>query len=342
MSLRLKLAGWFALSFVLLAVLLLATAHRHLDEVLREDRWDRAHPQLPERAIRGSYTDAEVADILGELLKVWISVGLPAVLGSVAVGYLIARRSLKPVARINRELDTLQAGDLRRGVTMPEKDAELRLLVDHLNALLARVAGSLEQTAEFSAKVAHELRTPLAIMRLRVEAAAAELPPDFSEHIQQELHRLSRLVDTSLLMARAEAGRLETDARTIDVALLLEELHDGYSVMASERAASFEWRVPQDLPCLSDPDILRRILHGLLDNAVRHGGRVIRVSAFADASGRTVVRISNLASPERTTSAGTGLGLRLTRALASALRDTNLRIRRSPRSFCVRLALRSS
>ncbi|MBE2180921.1 MAG: HAMP domain-containing histidine kinase [Chthoniobacterales bacterium] len=339
MNLRFKLAAWFALSFVLLAGLLVVTAHTHLDEELRKDRWDRSHPKFPGWIIHGSYTDEEVHDILGELLRVWVWVGVPAVLGSLAVGYLIARRSMQPVARINREMDALQTGDLRRGVTVPDRDLELSALVSHLNGLLRRVADSFEQMSDFSAQVAHELRTPLSILRLRLEAAAPELPPDFSEEMEEELHRLSRLVERSLLMARAEGQKLDVDADSVDLSSLMEELRDSYAVVAREKSTELQWCIPSGLQCFSDPDLLRQILHNLLDNAAKHGREAVRVSAYADGQDRVIVKISNFAPPEGAPSSGVGIGLRLSNALASALQGTGLRLRSTHGGFFARLTV---
>lgn len=104
MIFRLRLTAWYAVSVMVIVAVLMFTAHRHLDEELRSDRWDRSHPQFPQWIIHGSYTDEEVQDILGELMHVWMWVGIPLVLGSVAAGYLIALRSVRPIRCLNREL----------------------------------------------------------------------------------------------------------------------------------------------------------------------------------------------------------------------------------------------
>lgn len=336
MNFRFKLAAWFALSFVLLVGALLLTAHRHLDEELRKDRWDRSHPQFPGWPIHGCYTDAEVHDILGELRQVWAWVGIPLVLCSLAVGYFIARRSLRPVSRINRELDSLHADSLRRGIGLPEQDKELAALVGHLNGLLKRVGKSYEEMADFSARVAHELRTPLTVLRLRVEAAAPQLPPDFSEDLQEEIHRLSRLVDRALLAARAEGGRIDLQIEPVDLSALLDELRDAYTLPAGEKSLLVDWRVAPRLVCASDPELLRQILHNLLGNVVLHGRERARVTAV-DRVGDVALRITNEVRPGA--EPGLGIGLRLVRALAGALPASRFRQRRRGRLFSVRLIL---
>ena len=142
MNFRLRVAAWFSLSVILLAGALLLATHFHLDEELREDRWDRSHPKFPECVIHGSYTDDEVHDILGELIHVWLWVGIPVVMISVAVGWFIARWSILPIREINRELAALDFRAVGSGVQLPVQDEEHAHLVGHLNDLLARARAS--------------------------------------------------------------------------------------------------------------------------------------------------------------------------------------------------------
>ena len=338
MNFRLRLAAWSALSILLIVGVLIFTAHWHLDEELRKDRWDRTHPQFPKWSIHGSYTEAEVHDILGELLKVWIWVAGPLVLTSVAVGYLIARRSIRPIRRINRDLAALDPQSFARGVALPEQDEELALLVRHINDLLARVGDSYHEMAEFSARVAHELRTPLTFLRMRIESAAPDLPPDFSEDLQENIHRLSQLVERSLLTAKAEGGRLSAHRVSIDLSHLLEDLRDGYEVLAGENAIALEWCIPPGLMVNSDPELLRQVFHNLLGNAVRHGRQRVRIKAMRQVSrDRIVVCITNVTG--HSTQIGTGMGLRLVRAIAHSLGRTDLRIRQSRQLHSVRIGM---
>ncbi len=227
---------------------------------------------------------------------------------------------------------------LGRGVTLPEKDAELSLLVRHINDLLSRVARSYDEMAAFSAKVAHELRTPLTLLRMRIEAASPELPPEFSEDLQDEIRRLSQLVERSLLAAKAEGGKLEPRTSAIDVTSLLDDLREGYAVLATERAMTWEWQVPAGVSCVSDPELLRQILHNILSNATRHGNGKACLVAHAAPRARVLIQVTNFVDV-RNSAAGAGMGLRLVRSLVSALPGTRFQARRMGRLFVARLLL---
>jgi signal transduction histidine kinase len=318
MKFQMRLAAWFGFSLAALIGLLMLTAHWHLDEELRRDRWDRSHPGYPNWVIHGSFTNEEVHDILGELTKVWLWVGIPAVVISLGIGALLARRSIRPIHSINRELSLLEARSLRKGITVPENDAELSDLVRHINLLLERVGNAYQNLDEFSSKVSHEIRTPLTLIRMKIERNAAALPPELSEELQDELARLSRLVDRSLLAAKAESGQVMPEFTRVDVTGLLEDIRDGYALLAQERGLDFQWMVEADLAAVTDAGLLRQILHNLLGNAVRYARTKVRVRAYA-LRGALVVATSNDFDSKTMAEPGIGLGVRLVRRLSSTL-----------------------
>ncbi len=323
MNFRLKMVVWSVLSVLLIVSGLIWAAHWHLDDELRKDGRDRSHGRNPEWTIHASYTDAEVQDILGELMTVWLWVALPLLLASGGVGYFIAERSLRPISRINRELDSLDLLSCAQGIHLPERDLELAALVGHINDLLGRVGRSYNEMAEFSCRVAHELRLPLTLLRLRLEALAPQLPPEVSEDLQEEIQHLSQLVERSLLMAKAEGGTLEHEIQPIDLSALLEDLQDGYSILAAEADITLVWRSQPGLIVHSDPSLLRQILHNLLGNAIRHGKGEIRVETqWVDEGQRVRLVIRNGISEGDTSLLGTGMGLRLVRAITGTLVGT--------------------
>ncbi|QTN32478.1 HAMP domain-containing histidine kinase [Akkermansiaceae bacterium] len=340
MNFRLKMVAWSVLSIALIVTGLLGAAHWHLDGELRKDGRDRSHGRNPEWVIHGSYTDAEVQDILGELMTVWLWIAVPLVLASGGVGYFIAERSLRPVSRINRELDSLDPLSCAQGVQLPERDAELAALVHHINDLLGRVGKSYSEMAEFSSRVAHELRLPLTLLRLRLEALAPELPPEVSEDLQEEIGHLSQLVERSLLMSKAEGGTLEHEIQPVDLSALLEDLHDGYSILAAEAGLTLLWQPDPGLTVNSDPALLRQILHNLLGNAIRHGKGGIRLAARrVEDDRRVLLEIRNGIAEGDTSLLGTGMGLRLVRAIAGTLAGTAFRTEEKEGDFEASLEL---
>lgn len=317
MNYRFRIAAWSGISLTALIGLMILTAHRHLDEELRKDRWDRSHPKYPDWVIHGSFTDEEVHDILGELMKIWLWVGIPAVGVSLGVGHLLARRSVRPVKLINQQLAALTPDMMRRGISSPENDPVLEDLVAHINSSLARAGTAYEEMAGFSSKVAHELRTPLTLLRMKIEQSSSEFPAEIQEELQDELARLSRFIERSLLAAKAESGSLEPNRSQIDFSRLLDDIGDGYRHLATEEKLDLVWNIPPDLEAYADPDLLRQVLHNLLGNALRYAHSRVEVKA-ASAEGGIGLTISNDCESKSMATAGLGLGLRLVSGICNA------------------------
>jgi len=338
---RLRIAAWFGLALVFIVGLLIFTAHQHLDHELRLEKWDRSHPKFPDWSLHGSYTDAEVHDILGELIQVWIWVGLPALGLALGVGFLLANRSIRPVRSINRALAEKTPGTLKTGIPLPERDAVLAELVAQINALLLRVGNAYDEMAEYSSRVAHELRTPLTLLRMRIEQSAAEIPPELSEQLQDELSRLSKFVERSLLAARAESGRLEFKLADFDISTVLEEIKEPYEILAAEAKIALEWDVPPGIHIFSDGDLLRQILHNLLGNAGRYAASTARLRVSSTGQ-KTVLSLDNDYRSETRAPGGLGIGLRLVRALANSMEGHHFSIRDNGQVFAVRLVWKRS
>jgi signal transduction histidine kinase len=321
-ALRWRLTLWFALSLLVVVVVLVAAADWHLDYELRKEKWERTHPAHPDWILHGSFTDKEVHDILGELLQFWLVVGVPVVGLALLAAYLIARQSTRPVRDVNRQLAGLGPATLGDRIHAPDADPEFAELVQRLNALLQRLESSFTHLREYTSQVAHELRTPLQLMRLQIEANAANMEPGLAEGLQQELARLSNYVESALLIARAEQGRLETHPASLPLKPFLEDLLEPFARLAEAEARRLRWSCPPDIAIHTDRNLLKQILFNLLNNALRHGAGdiLLRVRMRPPA---IVLLVGNRSAGQKR-EAGLGIGLRLARALALQLPQTRL------------------
>ena len=331
MSFRLRIATWVVLSCILLIGVMTSTAYYQLEEELREGRWDRTHPKIPGWELHNSYSKEEIQDILGELLQTWLWSAGPLIGLSLGAGLLLARRSLRPVHEINRQLADMRANSLHGGIAIPESDPIIADLTSHLNGLLDRAGKAYQEMAEFSARVAHELRTPLMLLRMRLEHAPPGIPPAFQEDLQDELARLSRFVERSLLAAKAEQGALIPALSTFSLSDLVRDVTEDYQLLAADRGLTMNLDLADNIDIRSDADLLRQVLHGLLENAVGYGKSKILVTCRLEDNGAALA-IHNDLDAARMPTAGLGLGLRLVRCIckASAL---NFEINQSPLDF---------
>ncbi len=316
-SLRWRMALWFALSVMAVLAVFVGITHVHLRHELQQEKWERSHPGQPGFVLHGTYSDPEIEDITGELAQLSLLYALPVALLAVGLGYVLARRAFAPVTDMNRQLQAIGARSLDQRVKLHDADAEFRSIEENINGLLVRLDNSFRQLSQFSAQVAHELRTPLTLIRLQVEEAAGRIEPALAEPLQDELSRLSDYVDECLLLATAEQGRLPLRAESVPLRALALGMIETYELLARESARPLTVVAPAEVTVTADPRYLRQIIHNLLTNALRHGKGEIHVTVGSDGHG-AFFRVSNAISLQPSAAApGTGLGLRIVRALAS-------------------------
>lgn len=317
MRYRLRIAGWFVASALVLCIILMVSTYMQIEEELSDSHVDNTHPAMADWKLHNSYREAEIRDIMGELVNTWMWVGAPVLGLSIGAGLLLARRSLQPVNEVNQQLEAMNPEALKGNIHVRDDDAVFRGLASHLNSLLDRAGEAYREQAEFSARVAHELRTPLMLLRARIEKESSGIPAATLEGLQDELSRLSRFVESALLAAKAENGTLVSCVETVDASQLLRDICDGYQWLARDRGVTIDVHVANDLTVITDADLLLRALHGLLENAVRYSKSAITVNASGSGN-RVRIEINNDRSPHAMAVPGLGLGLRLVRAIARA------------------------
>ena len=324
-SLRVRLTLWFTLGFVALAGIFIFFTYRTLDVQLRRGNFERELVVHKHQIQRGGNSEAEVEQIMAQLVKSSLLVSLPLVLVILALGYVIARQSLRPIEKLNRQLQNVGPRTLGRKVELPEADEPFVSLLRHLNEMLGRLEGSFTEMSEYAAKVAHELRTPLTILRHKIEQSQGRMDPDLAEEFQEELLRLTHVVDQSLLIAKAEQGRLMWKAEPFDLAALLSDLAHDFDLLAGERGRVV--RMQTERPCRVETDAryCRQILHVLLTNALIHGVGNIRVRLTQRGRRVELALVNRVRANPTRAELTLGLGLRVVRALVS--QQPSLRLR---------------
>jgi signal transduction histidine kinase len=316
-SLRWRVTLWFTFSLLGVIVVFMAVTYTHLRHELRVEKWERSHPDNKEWTLHGSYSEAELNDIMGELWRLSLIYAVPVTLLALSTGYYLAKRSFQPVAEMNHQLQTIGAHSLNQRVQLSHADEEFRAIENNINALLARLDASFRQLTEFSAQVAHELRTPLTLLRLQVEEAAGRIEPGLAESLQAELNRLSDYVDQCLLLATAEQGRLSLDMKPVALRAMVTEMIEIYELLARDKHRALSVVAPQELLVEADARSLKQMLHNLLTNALRHGTGPLTVTVVRDGTD-TICLIENIvANTSTATETGTTLGLRIVRAIAA-------------------------
>jgi heavy metal sensor kinase len=198
------------------------------------------------------------------------------------VGWFLVGRALRPFEEISRTAERITYENLNTQIVTSHKEEEVQRLVHSFNSMVRRLDEAFQHIRKFNADVAHELRTPIAILQGETEVALRT--PNLSEEIQsvlmsnlEELDRLTRLVNDMLVLAEADAGRHVLVKKPVNVRLLLRDLIDQMRLLAVERNIQINLQGEEDLWVEADELWLRRAMVNLLDNAIKYskdGGKI--------------------------------------------------------------------
>ncbi|WP_414041416.1 heavy metal sensor histidine kinase [Acidithiobacillus sp. M4-SHS-6] len=257
-----------------------------------------------------------------------------AVLG----GYWIARHGLRPVHQLATIVDELSASELHRRIAGEHWPSELATLTRKFDHLLERLENAFARISRFSADIAHELRTPIHILR-----GEGELTLSRTRNIEEyqaciasameEYARLSQMVDALLFLARAEQDQQVLEKKRLNAHQEVASICAFYQAMADEQEISLHNDVEASV--VANSELLRRALSNLLSNALGHtpAGGSIRIHSArtrerlqlivsdngtgisAEALDRVFDRFYSEDAARMRRGQGTGLGLAIVRSI---------------------------
>lgn len=263
--------------------------------------------------------------------------GVPLVLVVVGVTtWVLTGLALRPVSAIRREAEMISSSVPDSRLPVPPAHDEIRDLAETMNRMLDRIEAASLAQRRFTANASHELKSPVAAIRTMLEVARrdparTDLPALVDDLLAEDI-RLELLVADLLLVGQSDEGRLRLSASRFDLAAVIEE-----EAASLERPGrQLDTSAVEPIPVVADAARVRQLLRNLLDNALRHADSRVWVSAHAgdgfaiitvsddgpgippDARERVFERFVRLDDGRGRSEGGTGLGLAVCRAIASA------------------------
>lgn len=319
----------------------------------REWRADSGLPLLGEggqaRAANGEGVGFVVSIDLREdarLLAGFLRASLFAVpillLGVAAGSWAIARTGLAPLRRFSHTAASISTRSLEQRLQLGGLPRELHELGQELNAMLARIDQGYRRLQEFSADLAHELRTPVATLLGRSQVVlsqprSAEQLRDALESNVGELERMARLISDMLFLAQADDSRTALQLAPVPLHDEAARVAEFLSLLAEDREVQIQVRGRATVR--ADRALAQRAITNLLTNAIRHAesGTTVSVDVAIVPNGGASVRVTNLGEPIPGTqlqrlfdrfyradpsrardSGGAGLGLAIVRSIMRA------------------------
>lgn len=256
-----------------------------------------------------------------------------------AVGAVVTRRGLQPITDIIHATERVGVQQLQDRITTGHWPKELVSLAAAFDRMLDRLQEAFARLSQFSADLAHELRTPINNLMGEAQVALSRnrTTAEYARVLQSALEehgRLARMIDSMLFLAQADEIRSAPVSIPLDGRTELQAVLDFYQALAEEQGV--ELRCEGQTPIAADPLLLRRALSNLLSNALKYtprGGRVTLLAAEESGTAPTLSVIDSgigIASehlpklgdrfyrvdPSRTNSpTGAGLGLAIVKSI---------------------------
>ena len=213
-------------------------------------------------------------------------------------GYLLAGRALRPIESLHAELEAIGPTNLSSRLTVPPVADEVGRLTAEINSLLERLARASATERRFASDAAHELRTPLSVLRTGLEVALArDRTPDENRAALGAAHRealsLCRIADELLMLSRLN-GEVMVDRQRINLRALLSEIAATVGPLAQAREIKLTVDAHEDVFVNGNTGHLRRLIINLLDNALKFtpAGGSIDVGLKSDAN-RAILRVAD-------------------------------------------------
>ena len=224
-------------------------------------------------ALRDLRADAAVT----ETFLNWVTVTLPIALAVSAVGgYLIARRTLRPIVAMAHDSEQISAGSLNARLSVPNPRDELGQLAGVLNRLLGRLEVSFDQQRQFMADASHELRSPVTVLYAAADVALSResRSQDELRHaltiVRGEGRRLTRIVEDLFLLARTDTGQQPLRREVLYLEELLHDVATAARTLGAPRGITVAWEGGEESRFIGDSLLLTRVVMNLVDNAIRH------------------------------------------------------------------------
>jgi heavy metal sensor kinase len=220
------------------------------------------------------------------LLVVAIPIALTV---SLAGGWFLAGRALRPVDEITLAAQRIAAGDLSQRLSMTAAHDEIGRLAATFNNMIGRLDASFRQIRQFTSDASHELRTPLTVMKGETDLILRRSRPmeDYKSVLEsnlEEIDRMTRIVDELLFLSRADTGEVKIEALPVALQALVEDVHRQATLLGHDQNIEVMLGTVMPVVVQGDDLRLRELLLNLVENAMKysHPGGKVEIALLKD------------------------------------------------------------
>jgi signal transduction histidine kinase len=215
-------------------------------------------------------------------------------------GYILASKAMRPIRMMTKMANEINATDLHRRLHLQRRD-EFGELAATFDQMLTRLEAVFKRQTQFTADASHELRTPLTIINLEINRALTQLqtPEEYRqvfEQIHAENEQMTTIVNSLLLLARADTGQMALHREKVDLSDLALASVERLLPLAHQSQITLSTGDLPELLIIGDPNHLNRMLTNLLENAIKYTsgiGKQVHVSLACDQEQWGVIRVQD-------------------------------------------------
>lgn len=229
--------------------------------------------------------------------SLWLTTFAASVI-SILAAWLAVHQGHAPLREISNRIRSIHSDQLHQRLPLHEVPHELHDLAKAFNAMLGSIEDSFQRLSNFSADIAHELRTPITNLTTQTQVALtrARSVEEYREILYsnlEEFERMSKMIGDMLFLAQTDNKLLKPELSDVDMAAEVQALFEYFEAWAEERGVALSWSGESPV-VQGDRLMLRRALSNLLSNAIRHTpqGNTVTVTLLTE-PGQVLIRITN-------------------------------------------------
>lgn len=217
----------------------------------------------------------DTQDIMALLSRVFVTVFIIIIPITFFIGWLMAGHAVKGIKEVSHIASEIEKGQLDRRVSVSAQGDEIAQLVDTFNAMLDRITVLIFEMTEMTDNIAHDLRSPLARIRVISEVALSNenTPQEFKSAASdtiEECDRLLQMINSALDTAEAEADTFQQPKQKVNISQLVQDACELFEAMAEQKRIKLIYHLEDNCYVHGNTQNLQRMLANILDNAIKY------------------------------------------------------------------------
>jgi len=237
-----------------------------------------AYPIRNADSVLGSVVMGHPVDVfektLAQLRNVGIILLFFLIIPSVLIGYFLAKSATEPIVKLGLDINKITSENLSRKVEVPSKTEETEVLISNFNSLLDRLSKAFNLERQFLGEMAHEIKTPLAVIKSNSEVALSKKRgvEEYQESIKQTLgqvDKLSRNMESLMDFAWSQSMELTKTFKKINLSQVLSEISSVVHYAASPKNIKVDSNIEENILVFGKEEKLYQAIYNIVDNAVK-------------------------------------------------------------------------